>query len=319
MHFCCHILRVAVFPILQGANSFPNFARSEGTPRRLPWRIARRFVFDDFLSQDWLVRKIRVPIKIKSALPPPPKNPKYPPPKRGIWWTWVYLQKERIFPGVHKIGAPISGPRIADTNFTDTRIFLKEDSRERQRGGGKKAGRGGGGAKPHEETPHRKQFPTPLTSVRSAPPPYPISLIESLRNKIGTSTPPSKKTQNDRRDRNPQLDRTQGYIVHASGSDSCSWVRPPDTWCGPQQLSLRLRKSLTQRVSKSLRALLRPRKNRGGPKGVSTKGVSMKRPNFPYFRAFYTVVSKGNSRNRLDHGYPFCGDPFGPSRKKAKT
>ena len=36
-----------------------------------------------------------------------------------------FLQKERIFPGVHKIGAPISGPRIADTNFTDTGIFLK--------------------------------------------------------------------------------------------------------------------------------------------------------------------------------------------------
>ena len=26
--------------------------------------------------------------------------------------------------GVHKIDAPISGPRIADKNFTDTRIFL---------------------------------------------------------------------------------------------------------------------------------------------------------------------------------------------------
>ena len=36
----------------------------------------------------------------------------------------VFLQKERIFPGVHKIDAPISGPRIADRNFTDTRIFL---------------------------------------------------------------------------------------------------------------------------------------------------------------------------------------------------
>ena len=66
-------------------------------------------------------RKILAPIKIKSALPPPPK----PPPKRGILWTWVFLQKDRIFPGVHKIGAAISGPRIADTNFTDTRIFLK--------------------------------------------------------------------------------------------------------------------------------------------------------------------------------------------------
>ena len=37
----------------------------------------------------------------------------------------VFLQKEGIFPGVHKIGAAISGPRIADKNFTDTRIFLK--------------------------------------------------------------------------------------------------------------------------------------------------------------------------------------------------
>ena len=36
----------------------------------------------------------------------------------------VFLQKESIFPGVRKIGAALSGPRIADTNFTDTRIFL---------------------------------------------------------------------------------------------------------------------------------------------------------------------------------------------------
>ena len=27
---------------------------------------------------------------------------------------------------VHKDDAPLSGPRIADTNFTDTRIFLKK-------------------------------------------------------------------------------------------------------------------------------------------------------------------------------------------------
>ena len=70
-----------------------------------------------------MFRKIRAPIKIKSAPPPPPQNP--PPLKRRILWTWVFLQKERIFPGVHKIGAAISGPRIAETNFTDTeRIFL---------------------------------------------------------------------------------------------------------------------------------------------------------------------------------------------------
>ena len=37
---------------------------------------------------------------------------------------FFFLQKERIFPGVHEIDAPISSPRIADKHFTDTRIFL---------------------------------------------------------------------------------------------------------------------------------------------------------------------------------------------------
>ena len=61
--------------------------------------------------------------KIGTPPPPPPKTP--PQKKGGILRTWVFLQQERIFPGVHKIGAVISGPRIADTNFTDTkRIFL---------------------------------------------------------------------------------------------------------------------------------------------------------------------------------------------------
>ena len=57
--------------------------------------------------------------------PPPQKTQNTPPPKRGILWTGFFLQNGRIFPGVHKIDAPVSGPRIADTNFTDTRIFLK--------------------------------------------------------------------------------------------------------------------------------------------------------------------------------------------------
>ena len=66
------------------------------------------------------IRKILAPIKI----PPPPQTQNTPPLKRGILWTWVFLQKERILPGVHKVGAAISSPRIADKNFTDTRIFL---------------------------------------------------------------------------------------------------------------------------------------------------------------------------------------------------
>ena len=77
------------------------------------------------------VRKIPVPIKIKSALlppqtqnTPPPPNPKHPPPQTRNFMDMGFLQKERIFPGAHKIGAAISGPRIADKHFTDTRIFL---------------------------------------------------------------------------------------------------------------------------------------------------------------------------------------------------
>ena len=36
----------------------------------------------------------------------------------------VSCRTDAFFPGVHKIGAGISGPRIADRNFTDARIFL---------------------------------------------------------------------------------------------------------------------------------------------------------------------------------------------------
>ena len=45
---------------------------------------------------------------------------------------------------------------------------------KKRRGGGDKASRG--------EPPYGKQLPTPLTSVRSAPPPYSISLKKSVRN-----------------------------------------------------------------------------------------------------------------------------------------
>ena len=62
--------------------------------------------------------------KNKIGTPPPPKTQNTPPLKRGILWTWLFLPNGRIFPGAHKIGAAISGPRIADKHFTDTRIFL---------------------------------------------------------------------------------------------------------------------------------------------------------------------------------------------------
>ena len=60
--------------------------------------------------------------KNKIGTPPPP--PKTPAKKGEFYGHGFSCRKNAFFPGVHKIGAPISGPRIADTNFTDTkRIF----------------------------------------------------------------------------------------------------------------------------------------------------------------------------------------------------
>ena len=58
-------------------------------------------ISDDLFNS---IRKILAPTKIKSALPPPPKKKTQntPPP----------TQKERIFPGAHKIGAAISGTKF---------------------------------------------------------------------------------------------------------------------------------------------------------------------------------------------------------------
>ena len=64
-----------------------------------------------------LVRKIPAPIKNKMGTPPPLE--------RGILWTWRFsCRKNAEILGAHEIGAAVSGPRIADKNFTDTRLFL---------------------------------------------------------------------------------------------------------------------------------------------------------------------------------------------------
>ena len=81
-------------------------------------------------------RKICAPVKIKSALPPP-QTQNTPPLKRGILWTWVFPAERTHFPGVHKICAAISGPRIAHTNFTDTRTFLRDVKPSWFAGGGR--------------------------------------------------------------------------------------------------------------------------------------------------------------------------------------
>ena len=48
---------------------------------------------------------------------PPPQNPKYPPPPKRRNFMDIVFPAERIFPGAHKIGAAISGPRIAGQKF----------------------------------------------------------------------------------------------------------------------------------------------------------------------------------------------------------
>ena len=66
--------------------------------------------------------------KNKIGTPPPPKTQNTPPPppkKAEFYGHGFFLQKERIFPGVHKIGAPFPAPELQTKHFTDTRIFLR--------------------------------------------------------------------------------------------------------------------------------------------------------------------------------------------------
>ena len=64
------------------------------------------------------------PIKIKSALltpPPQKKNPK----TRNSMGMEVFPQKERNFPGAHKVGAAIPAPELRAKNLR-TRGFFSE-------------------------------------------------------------------------------------------------------------------------------------------------------------------------------------------------
>ena len=134
-----------------------------------------------FSGLESCLRKIPAPIEIKSALPPQ-KTQNTPPPKGGILWTWRFsCRKSTEILGVQKIGAAISGPRIADKNFADTRIFLNvytpwhvmfparytEINSERGKGGWKKLREG----KTHHKDSSQKQCRTPPPDLWQASPP----------------------------------------------------------------------------------------------------------------------------------------------------
>ena len=79
------------------------------------------------------VRKIRAPIKIKSALPPPPPaKPKILPPpplkkKRGILWTWVFLAERTHFVQASiKLAQPFPAPELR-TRILRTRGFSEKE------------------------------------------------------------------------------------------------------------------------------------------------------------------------------------------------
>ena len=68
--------------------------------------------------------------KIGTSTPPPSKKLRTPPPplKGGILWAWgLSSRKTQKIPGGHKIGAAISGPRIAGGTFYGHEAFTESN------------------------------------------------------------------------------------------------------------------------------------------------------------------------------------------------
>ena len=97
-----------------------------------------------------------------------------------MYWSRLGLSEKFSSVSLLRVLGPfseLSAPSLSGKSLNcHCLVFSKVSiAPENAKGGGAKKG----GAKPHEETPHGKQFPTPLTSV--LPPPS-ISLSRSLRN-----------------------------------------------------------------------------------------------------------------------------------------
>ena len=104
--------------------------------------------------------------KISTPPPPPPQNPKSPPPKRRNFTDMGFsCRKNAFFPGVPKIGAAISGPRIADRKF-----YGHEDFEGIPRGPARHLDVPGQKLSPHcLETIFDSQLPSPKSSPKMPP------------------------------------------------------------------------------------------------------------------------------------------------------
>ena len=73
-----------------------------------------------------MVRKNLAAIKIKSALPPPPKTQNPPPKTRSFMEKMGFsCRKSAFFQAPIKLAQPFPVPELRTKTFTDTRIFLK--------------------------------------------------------------------------------------------------------------------------------------------------------------------------------------------------
>ena len=113
------------FPKGSGTKSRP-FSRTKNKQGKcpgweIPWLIfPQHRDVDIVLSENPRAHNNKI-----GTSPPLPQTQNTPPLKPRILWTWRFsCRKNAEILGAHKIGAAISGPRIADKNFTDTRIFL---------------------------------------------------------------------------------------------------------------------------------------------------------------------------------------------------
>ena len=107
----------------------PNCARQSLASTLSAPRVAATSHCDPGRHANVITPRLLTPCLSVPNPPPLPKTQNYPPPKtRNSMDMGFFPAEERIFPGVHKIGAPISGPRVVRTNVLRIRGFFSSFS-----------------------------------------------------------------------------------------------------------------------------------------------------------------------------------------------